>query len=224
MAIPSYREDAFPGVQENLARMFDFAVCQLGLDPGRFYDLFVESGFARRIEHGEPRACVGMSGTELAREVLKATGVLSAVQSKATFPDGFGPMYWAGWALADYQWRTGFSFEEIRAFAPFDRIVDLYPTFHETDVSRFLLRMEAWRHEAQPGTALKRRREARQMTQRQLAEIAGLSLRLLQDYEQGRRDINSAEAATVVILASVLGCAVEDLLERRYDPKTGRMI
>lgn len=223
MAIPSYREDAFAGVQENLARMFDFAVCQLGLEPGRFYDLFVESGFARRIEHGEPRACVGMSGTELARAVLKATGTPVA-QTQATFPDSLGPMYWAGWALADYQWRTGFTFGEIRSFAPFDRIVDLYPTFHETDISRFLMRMEAWRHDAQPGTALKRRREARQMTQRQLAEVAGLSLRLLQDYEQGRRDINSAEAATVTILASVLGCAVEDLLERRYDQKTGRMI
>jgi len=223
MAIPSYREDAFADVQENLARMFDFAVCQLGFEPGRFYDLFVESGFARRIEHGEPRACVGMSGTELARAVLEATGTPHE-RTKATFPDALGPMYWAGWALADYQWRTGFTFEEIRAFAPFDRIVDLYPTFHETDLSRFLLRMEAWRHEAQPGTALKRRREARQMTQRQLSEVAGLSLRLLQDYEQGRRNINSAEAATVVLLASSLGCAVEDLLERRYDPKTGRMI
>jgi len=223
MAIPSYREDAFADVQENLARMFDFAVCQLGFEPGRFYDLFVESGFARRIEHGEPRACVGMSGTELARAVLAATGRPS-VKTEVTFPDTLGAMYWAGWALADYQWRTGFTFAEIRAFAPFDRIIDLYPTFHETDVSRFLLRMEAWRHDVQPGTALKRRREARQMTQRQLAEVAGVSLRLLQDYEQGRRDINSAEAATVTILASALGCAVEDLLERRYNPRTGRMI
>ena len=62
------------------------------------------------------------------------------------------------------------------------------------------------------------------MTQRQLAEIAGVSVRLLQDYEQGRRDINSAEAATVTILASALGCAVEDLLERRFNPRTRRMI
>lgn len=223
MAIPSYREDLFADVQENLARMFDFAICQLQVEPGRFYDLFVESGYARRIAHGEPRACVGMSGTELARAVLDATGTPFA-QAKPIFPDTLGPMYWAGWALADYQWRTGFSFEEIRTFAPFNRIVDLYPTFHETDISRFLMRMESWRHEAQPGTVLKRHREARQMTQRQLAEIAGVSIRLLQDYEQGRRDINSAEAATVTVLASALGCAVEDLLERRFNPRTRRMI
>lgn len=223
MAIPSYREDAFPDVQENLARMFDFAICQLQIEPGRFYDLFVASGYAQRIAHGDPRACVGMSGTELARAVLEATGA-ACPQAKPMFPDTLGPMYWAGWALADYQWRTGFSFEEIRSFAPFDRIVDLYPTYHETDISRFLIRMEEWRHEVNPGTALKRRRERRLMTQRQLAEIAGVSVRLLQDYEQGRRDINSAEAATVTILASSLGCAVEDLLERRYNPRTRRMI
>jgi len=84
--------------------------------------------------------------------------------------------------------------------------------------------MEDWRHDVQPGTALKRRRESRQLTQRQLSEVTGVSVRLVQDYEQGRRDINSAEAATVTILASSLGCAVEDLLERRYNPTTGRMI
>ena len=33
-----------------------------------------------------------------------------------------------------------------------------------------------------------------------------------------------AEAATVTILASALGCAVEDLLERRFNPRTRRMI
>ena len=30
--------------------------------------------------------------------------------------------------------------------------------------------------------------------------------------------------ATVVALASALGCVAEDLLERRYNPATGRMI
>ena len=223
MAIPSYREDAFGDVQENLARMFDYAICQLGLEPQRMYDLFVESGYAKRIEHGDPRATVGMSGTELAWAVLDATGT-PYERTKPTFPGALGPMYWAGWALADYQWRTGFSFAEIRTFAPFDAIIDLYPTFHETDISRFLRQMETWRREKHPETELKRRREARHLTQRQLSETSKVSIRLIQDYEQRRRDVNSAEAATVVALASALGCVAEDLLERRYNPATGRMI
>lgn len=223
MAIPSYREDAFSDVQENLARMFDFAICELGLEPQRMYDLFIASGYAQRIEHGDPRATVGMSGTELAWAVLDATRT-PYERKPPTFPDSLGPMYWAGWVLADYQWRTGFSFREIGTFAPFDQIVDLYPAFHEMDISRFLKWMETRRTEKFPESALKRQRESCHLTQRELAELAGVSIRLIQDYEQRRRDINSAEASTVVILASTLGCTVEDLMERRFSPRTNRMI
>ena len=43
-----------------------------------------------------------------------------------------------------------FSFAEIRTFAPFDDIIDLYPTFHGADVSGFLRQMETWRREKHP--------------------------------------------------------------------------
>ena len=60
---------------------------------------------------------------------------------------------------------------------------------------------------------LKRAREAAGLSQRALAEKAGVSVRMVQFYEQGLKDINRAAAMTVYKLARVLGVKMEDLLE-----------
>lgn len=63
------------------------------------------------------------------------------------------------------------------------------------------------------GSRLQEMRTRRDMTQAELAERAGVNLRSLQDYEQGKKNINGAAAQTVYRLAVALHCAVEDLLE-----------
>ena len=50
------------------------------------------------------------------------------------------------------------------------------------------------------------------ITQKQVAQAAGISLRTYQDYEQGSKDINKASAWTVYRLA----CALTGLTGRRY--------
>ena len=62
-------------------------------------------------------------------------------------------------------------------------------------------------------TNLKKWRTVRNLTQRELAEKAGISLRTLQDYEQGRKSINGAAAITVCKLADELICEPFELLE-----------
>lgn len=56
-------------------------------------------------------------------------------------------------------------------------------------------------------------RSDKRITQAALAERAGVSLRTLQDYEQGRKPINQATAITVHRIAQALNVKVEDLLE-----------
>lgn len=63
-------------------------------------------------------------------------------------------------------------------------------------------------------TKLQEIRKSRGYSQAKLAELAGLSVRTLQHYEQGTMDINSAAAMTVYQLAQALGCRMEDLLEK----------
>lgn len=62
-------------------------------------------------------------------------------------------------------------------------------------------------------TALEFWRQSKRYTQKKLAEKSGVSIRMIQHYEQGVKDINKAQAITVYKLAEALGCYTEDLLD-----------
>lgn len=66
-------------------------------------------------------------------------------------------------------------------------------------------------------SSLKFMRESKGMTQAELAEKAGVNLRMVQNYEQGFKDINKATVLTVLRLAEALGCDVYDILNPRTD-------
>ena len=60
---------------------------------------------------------------------------------------------------------------------------------------------------------LKQAREAKGLSQSQLAKSAGIPLRTLQALEQGSSDIRKASAETVLDLARVLECSPYDLIK-----------
>lgn len=60
---------------------------------------------------------------------------------------------------------------------------------------------------------LKEKREAAGMSQSGLAQASGISVRMIQHYEQGAKDINKAAAITVKRLADALGVKMEDIIE-----------
>lgn len=60
---------------------------------------------------------------------------------------------------------------------------------------------------------LKDFRIAAGLSQSELAARSGVSLRTLQEYEQGRKPINMAAGIKLYNLAKALGCRIEDLLE-----------
>jgi len=61
---------------------------------------------------------------------------------------------------------------------------------------------------------LKRLRTYANLSQNQLAVDAGVSLRQIQLFEQGQRDINKTQGDTLDKLAVALGCKIEDLLQK----------
>ena len=63
-------------------------------------------------------------------------------------------------------------------------------------------------------TRLKRQRELCSLTQEELAERSGISLRSIQMYEQRQKNINKAKAEYLVMVAKVLCCTVDDLIEK----------
>ena len=62
-------------------------------------------------------------------------------------------------------------------------------------------------------TNLKRIRQSNNLSQSQLAEKADVNFRMLQNYEQGFKDINKAQAWTLYKISKALDCTIEDLLE-----------
>ena len=62
-------------------------------------------------------------------------------------------------------------------------------------------------------TNLARYRKFKDLSQSQLAEASGVSVRSIQLYEQRQTNINNAQHNHLVALAKVLGCKIEDILE-----------
>ena len=87
------------------------------------------------------------------------------------------------------------------------------PPLHEADVTKFADIVDAKVREYFADTKLKRIRTLYGCTQAELAKRSNVSLRSIQMYEQRNKDINKASAETVLSLAKVLGCTMEDLLE-----------
>lgn len=60
---------------------------------------------------------------------------------------------------------------------------------------------------------LKKVRESKGFTQKELAERSGVNIRQIQHYEQGTHSINGASVTTALKIADALGCAIREILE-----------
>ena len=210
--IRAYHKVYLEKARNNLGRMLDFATYDLGYDPCTFFDLFINSGLAKGFEKGEFNLTVGMSGVELAYRVLELTNQ-QVEDPQPRYTADRSPEYWAGWALAYYQWETALSFLDILECVPLDDIIRMYSPYHEMDIRQFCDRMNELYREANPETRLKQIRQRVGMSQSELAEQSGVPVRTIQQYEQRQKNINKAKAEYLVMLARVLKCTAEELIE-----------
>lgn len=209
----AYQEIYLSKAQSTLGDAFDFAIntCEI---PGKdFFLLFAASSVGRRLEKGEPSLLAGKSGIEIAKEViLETTG--KNLDKKAQEHFSRSREYWIGWAVAYYQWYSSRSYREIFKVLSFNDLQNMYYTLHEADISKFVDIVDERIREYFKDTNLKRIRTAYGCTQAALAQKANVSLRSIQMYEQRKKDINKASVETIYRIAKVLGCSIEDLVEK----------
>ena len=122
--------------------------------------------------------------------------------------------YWIGWAVAYYQWYSARRYSEIFKVLSFDKLQRMYYTLHEADITKFVDIADEQIREHFKFSNLKRIRTVYGCSQAALAKQAGVTLRSIQMYEQRRKDINKASAETLYRISKVLGCTVEDLIEK----------
>ena len=122
------------------------------------------------------------------------------------------PEYWIGWTLAHYQWQRNCTFAEIEDHLPISEMYGMYHTLHEADVSVAVDILDEKMVTDREHNSLRRLRRYAELTQNMLAQQSGVPLRQIQMFEQGQRDIRKTQGQTLLQLAHVLNCRVEDLL------------
>ena len=192
--------------------MMDFAVNTCDLDPDDFFEKFIITGVAEQFGNGNPRYVAGMTGCEIVKEVMQKCGQPVEDILDEMYLDK-SPEYWAGWALCYYQWFSARTFDKIYQAVSMQDIILMYNVFHEMDIQQFVDVMNKKYDAFYPETNLKRIRNNANMSQSELADYSGVSIRQIQLFEQRQRDINKTSAITVVKLAKALGCETEMLLE-----------
>lgn len=196
-----------------LARMLDFAVYDLKYNLTQFFEMFIKSGVAKRFEKGDFTILAGKSGVEVAYEVLDKMNIhIEYVKPRYTMERS--EEYWLGWALAYYQWKTALDFEEIVKCVPIHYVKALYSPYHEMDIMQFVDKMNELYLAAKPDTNLKRKRIQAGFSQRELAELSGVPIRTIQQYEQRQKRINKAQVEYLLNLSKALCCEMECLIEK----------
>ena len=202
--IHAYNEIYLNNVMKNLAALFDLAINAEGFDKDEFAKKFAQSDIASGIENGVPDMLAGKSATEFLIEITGKDSEYTNIPTDRT------PQYWAGWVLAYAQWYLNKSFSEILSVMPFSRLVNMYSPYHEADEMKTVEVIQG----LFPNTsALKLLRQRRNLTQEQLATLSGVNLRSIRSYEQGTNELAKAQGETLLMLARVLNCTVEDLIK-----------
>ena len=212
MEMRAYYEDYVPLAQRILGDMLDFAVNSCDMDADEVFDMFIVSGLAKQFENGNPAYVAGITGCELLKEIFLEIGL-----EKPDVPDEMyldkSPEYWSGWALAYYQWYTGKAFQRIHQAVSIEEILYMYPTYHEADIMKFVDTMNEKWNRYYTDTNLKRIRKQSGLSQKELADLSGVPLRQIQQFEQRKREINKTQAMNLWRMGKVLGCTAEELLE-----------
>lgn len=196
----------------NLGEMTEYAHYACGTDLDLLFSCFVISGYAGRLQVGDPEVVSGMSGTELYREIMNKCGMENGPLPPALVRFDTDVYYWIGYILAYFQWWSRQTFKNITDAFKADDFMRLYPILHTVSEERAAEELlELYRKRAQ-FNRLQEYRKRLGMTQAMLAKKAGVNLRTLQQYEVGDKDIAKASVGSVISLAKALHVDPESLI------------
>ena len=134
---PAYSELYLGDASLALGSMLESVVYLFGVELGAFWRLFLASHVSDDFAHGLSGTVSGKSGWELAAEILDDAGV-EFRREKPRPVISRSREFWAGWALAQYQWKSGLMFGEIERFAPLKDILLMYSPYHEMGIDQFI--------------------------------------------------------------------------------------
>ena len=193
--------------QDWLGEYFETSVRVLNVELKEAWRSFVMSHYSLSFASGDPFTIDGKSGTEVAFELFNKR------VKKLPFLYDRTPEYWLGWSLAYYQWERNIPFIFIYHQVDIEVVLLMYQKYHEMDITHFCDEIDRIRRLYKKESNLKKIRMSRGLSQKELAIITSIPIRTIQQYEQGQKNINNAQANYVVRLAEALSCSPKDIME-----------
>ena len=133
----AYIEPYLKDVMRNLGVMSHFCINEYGMSPEQFSALFANSHVAEQISMGNPRFLAGMSGKEMADMLVESSAEMNNTKLTNSNTYQISPEYWAGWAMAYYQWYTAKSFNQMYADGQtYEKVLMMYHPMHEADLAK----------------------------------------------------------------------------------------
>jgi DNA-binding transcriptional regulator YiaG len=194
---------------ENVGAMLEYASNIFG-DIDYFWNQFIASKLAKEIEKENPVFVAGHSGIDYFYNVVE-NKVRKTINNK---PLTYNKYFWAGEIITKYQNLTGLSYYDIEIKIPLEKILKMYYPLHEVDINKIFDALDSYTKTLNEETNLKKIRQASGLSQSELSSLSKVDLRSIQMYEQRRNDINKSQTQTLSKLARILGCNIEDLLEK----------
>ncbi len=213
--IYQYNEMYLDESMSNLGEALDYAFYSCKIPPKEFMSLFITSGYVKQFEIGNPTIISGLSGTELVINVLESLNIKLNKMPNPRNEYDYSPEYYTGYILAYFNYKTGISFKDIARVFSIDEIINMYPLLHEVSDDKAVdILLNKFKNHLNASSKLQIIRKASGLTQKELSIKSNVSLRSIQQYEQKAKNINKAATDSLLSLSFVLGCDVEDLLEK----------
>ena len=206
-------EELLDYILETVGECFDYCLNYLKIKPTIFINAFINSKYVKEIERENEKYCFGTSGVELAELIIKENEIVSLKKSKPyEYLFERSKEFWAGSIVSYYVFIEEKSYAYFFSLIDYNELIKLYPIFHENEENRIIQYVN--RKKKNLPNPLKEYRLKAGLSQSELADISGVSLRKIQSYEQRYKDINKCDAFSLFKIANVLNVNIEDLLDK----------
>ena len=207
--INAYDEHLVPIAQRALGSLMEYAVVDMHYNINTFWSDFLSSEVAKKFMSGDYQTIVGKSGIELFYEIYDTDeGALSD-----SFNAHKSPEYWLGFYLTYFHWQTSLDLNLLNKYVPIEEMLNMYFPYHEMSYSHFVDDVLEKYNKRKKYTNLQIYRKTFKMSRKDLSDQSGVSVRMIEKYEQRLKHINKASFDTVVSLAKALHVKPELLLE-----------
>ena len=199
-------------IQEKFSNLIDYLYYYQKLDYQSIEKILCKSKYVKFLLDGNPYYSVGKSSVEIIK-IIEEEFNLPSIDEEYVDTFEKTPQYWAGYALSYYCYEMFKDFNYIFYSISLEKIIYMYKVYHEMDIMRFVENFDKMLKNGHKETNLRIIRLINNMSQSELSNKSGVSLRNIQLYEQRVNSIDRAQVQTLFKLATVLHCSIEDLLE-----------